>query len=107
MKNAQGVETIVKRFDVKVQTTSSTASPSSVAPTSAPQAASDPKVAELQKLLTKRGFYTGKVDGVLTQETRNATIRAQNFYTISPADGSPSNALIDKLNSDTFISEGN
>ena len=73
-----------------------------------PQAsASDPQVLTLQNLLIKRGFYNGKADGVLTGETRNAIVRAQNFYTISPADGSPSNKLIDSLSKDTFISEGN
>jgi peptidoglycan hydrolase-like protein with peptidoglycan-binding domain len=68
---------------------------------------SDAQVLELQNLLAKRGFYNGKIDGALTGETRNAIIRAQNFYTISPADGSPSNKLADSLSKDTFISEGN
>jgi peptidoglycan hydrolase-like protein with peptidoglycan-binding domain len=76
------------------------------APTSAP-AAADPQVVALQNLLVKRGFYNGKVDGVLSGETRNAIVRAQNFYTITPADGSPSNKLVDSLSKDTFISEGN
>ncbi|MEA5479535.1 peptidoglycan-binding protein [Pseudanabaena galeata UHCC 0370] len=84
-----------------------------VQPTTAPVAqpttptTANTQVSELQKLLTQRGFYTGKVDGVLSGETRNAIVRAQNFYTISPADGSPSNKLIDSLTKDTFISEGN
>ena len=83
-----------------------------VQPTTAPAqptapAAANTQVSELQRLLAQRGFYTGKVDGVLSGETRNAIIRAQNFYTISPADGSPSNKLIDSLSKDTFISEGN
>ncbi|BBC26082.1 peptidoglycan-binding domain-containing protein [Pseudanabaena sp. ABRG5-3] len=69
--------------------------------------ASNAQVLELQKLLSKRGFYNGKADGVLTAETRNAIVRAQNFYTITPADGAPSNKLIDSLSKDTFISEGN
>lgn len=69
--------------------------------------ASDAQVLELQNLLAKRGFYNGKIDGVLSGETRNAIVRAQNFYTLSPADGSPSNKLIDSLSKDTFISEGN
>ena len=72
-----------------------------------PAATANTQVSELQRLLAQRGFYTGKVDGVLSGETRNAIIRAQNFYTISPADGSPSNKLIDSLSKDTFISEGN
>ena len=73
-----------------------------------PQATvSDAQVLELQNLLAKRGFYNGKIDGALTGETRNAIIRAQNFYTISPEDGSPSNKLADSLSKDTFISEGN
>jgi peptidoglycan hydrolase-like protein with peptidoglycan-binding domain len=72
-----------------------------------PAASANTQVSELQRLLAQRGFYTGKVDGVLSGETRNAIIRAQNFYTISPADGSPSNKLIDSLSKDTFISEGN
>ncbi len=76
--------------------------------TATPQAsASNAQIVELQKLLAKRGFYNGKTDGVLTAETRNAIVRAQNFYTITPADGSPSNKLIDSLSKDTFISEGN
>ena len=83
-----------------------------VQPTTAPAqptapAAANTQVSELQRLLAQRGFYTGKVDGVLSGETRNAIVRAQNFYTISPADGSPSNKLIDSLSKDTFISEGN
>lgn len=78
-----------------------------VAQPTAPAAAANTQVSELQRLLAQRGFYTGKVDGVLSGETRNAIIRAQNFYTISPADGSPSNKLIDSLSKDTFISEGN
>ena len=68
---------------------------------------SDAQVLELQNLLAKRGFYNGKIDGALSGETRNAIVRAQNFYTISPADGSPSNKLADSLSKDTFISEGN
>jgi peptidoglycan hydrolase-like protein with peptidoglycan-binding domain len=68
---------------------------------------SDAQVLELQNLLAKRGFYNGKIDGTLSGETRNAIVRAQNFYTISPPDGSPSNKLVDSLSKDTFISEGN
>ncbi len=78
-----------------------------VAQPTAPSATANTQVSELQRLLAQRGFYTGKVDGVLSGETRNAIVRAQNFYTISPADGSPSNKLIDSLSKDTFISEGN
>ncbi|NUN64111.1 hypothetical protein HCU40_04935 [Pseudanabaena biceps] len=80
------------------------------APQAAPPqtTASNSQVLELQNLLTKRGFYTGKADGVLTGETRNAIIRAQNFYSISPADGSPSSKLVESLSKDSFISaEGN
>jgi peptidoglycan hydrolase-like protein with peptidoglycan-binding domain len=76
-------------------------------PTTAPAATANTQVSELQQLLAQRGFYTGKVDGVLSAETRNAIVRAQNFYTISPADGALSNKLIDSLSKDTFISEGN
>lgn len=76
-------------------------------PTTAPAATATTQVSELQRLLAQRGFYTGKVDGVLSGETRNAIIRAQNFYTITPADGALSNKLIDSLSKDTFISEGN
>lgn len=79
------------------------------APSAPPQTtASNSQVVELQNLLAKRGFYTGKADGVLTGETRNAIIRAQNFYSISPADGSPSSKLVESLSKDSFISaEGN
>ncbi|PZU99902.1 MAG: hypothetical protein DCE90_01020 [Pseudanabaena sp.] len=73
----------------------------------APAPAANSQTLELQNLLTERGFYNGKADGVLSGETRNAIVRAQNFYTISPADGSPSNKLIESLKKDTFISEGN
>ena len=89
-------------------TTTPAAQPTApVAQPTTPAAAANTQVSELQRLLAQRGFYTGKVDGVLSGETRNAIIRAQNFYTISPADGSPSNKLIDSLSKDTFISEGN
>jgi peptidoglycan hydrolase-like protein with peptidoglycan-binding domain len=85
----------------KVQpTTAATPAPASTT-------TSNSQVSELQRLLTQRGFYNGKADGVLSGETRNAIVRAQNFYTVSPADGSPSNKLIDVLSKDTFISEGN
>ncbi|MEI6063895.1 MAG: peptidoglycan-binding protein, partial [Pseudanabaena sp. ELA748] len=73
----------------------------------APATSSNGQVSQLQTLLAQRGFYTGKVDGVMSGETRNAIVRAQNFYTISPADGLPSNKLVDSLTKDTFISEGN
>ncbi|MDX2255544.1 MAG: peptidoglycan-binding protein [Pseudanabaenaceae cyanobacterium bins.39] len=73
----------------------------------ATSADSNPQIIELQNLLTKRGFYNGKPDGVLNDETRNAITRAQNFYTISPADGSPSSKLVENLSKDTFLSEGN
>ncbi|WP_055073988.1 peptidoglycan-binding protein [Pseudanabaena sp. 'Roaring Creek'] len=76
------------------------------APTPAASNTGNPQITELQRLLTQRGFYNGKADGVLSAETRNAIVRAQNFYTITPADGSPSNKLIDSLSKDTFISEG-
>lgn len=76
-------------------------------PAPASTTTSNSQVSELQRLLTQRGFYNGKADGVLSGETRNAIVRAQNFYTVSPADGSPSNKLIDVLSKDTFISEGN
>ena len=76
-------------------------------PTAAPATSSNVQVSQLQTLLAQRGFYTGKVDGVMSGETRNAIIRAQNFYTISPADGLPSNKLVESLTKDTFISEGN
>ena len=78
-----------------------------VAQPTTPATTANTQVSELQRLLAQRGFYTGKVDGVLSGETRNAIVRAQNFYTISPADGTPSNKLIDSLSKDTFISEGN
>ena len=97
----------------QVQPTTAAATPKPAATSVAvatPQAqptVSDAQVLELQNLLAKRGFYNGKIDGALSGETRNAIVRAQNFYTISPADGSPSNKLADSLSKDTFISEGN
>jgi peptidoglycan hydrolase-like protein with peptidoglycan-binding domain len=97
-----------------IQVTPKPTTPAAAQPTTAPVAqptapatTANTQVSELQRLLAQRGFYTGKVDGALSGETRNAIIRAQNFYTISPADGSPSNKLIDSLSKDTFISEGN
>ncbi|CAN1209078.1 Peptidoglycan binding-like domain-containing protein [Tumidithrix helvetica PCC 7403] len=64
-------------------------------------------VAEIQQLLSQRGFYTGAADGVLSNETKNAIIRAQNFYALTPADGSPSAALVDSLKKDPFVVGGN
>ena len=97
----------------QVQPTTAAATPKPAATSVAvatPQAqptVSDAQVLELQNLLAKRGFYNGKIDGALSGETRNAIVRAQNFYTISPADGSPNTKLVDSLSKDTFISEGN
>jgi hypothetical protein len=63
---------------------------------------------ELQSLLTKRGFYTGKIDGTLSGEVRNSIVRAQDYYTISPRNGAPSKQLIDELKKDTYtITEDN
>ena len=81
-----------------------TPQPAPAAPRPAATTASNPQVTEIQNLLAKRGFYNGKVDGVLSGETRNAIVRAQNYYTIAPADGAPSNKLMDSLSKDTFIS---
>jgi peptidoglycan hydrolase-like protein with peptidoglycan-binding domain len=78
--------------------------PAPAAPQPAAITASNTPITELQNLLAKRGFYNGKVDGVLSGETRNAIVRAQNFYTIAPADGAPSNKLVESLSKDTFIS---
>ncbi len=91
----------------KVQETPQPSTASQPKPPTA-SSANDVQVLELQRLLTQRGFYSGKADGVLTAETRNSIVRAQNFYIISPADGSPSNKLIDSLSKDQFISaDGN
>jgi peptidoglycan hydrolase-like protein with peptidoglycan-binding domain len=64
-------------------------------------------VAEIQQLLAQRGFYTGASDGVLSNETKNAILRAQNFYALTPADGNPSAALVDSLRKDPFVVGGN
>lgn len=102
------IQVIPKPTTPAVQPTTATATaPAPAQPTTAPAATANTQVSELQRLLAQRGFYTGKVDGVLSGETRNAIIRAQNFYTITPADGALSNKLIDSLSKDTFISEGN
>jgi peptidoglycan hydrolase-like protein with peptidoglycan-binding domain len=60
-------------------------------------------IADLQKLLSQRGFYTGTINGSLGQETKNAIIRAQNFYGLTPADGSPNSRLTDNLNRDPYV----
>ena len=102
------IQVIPKPTTPAVQPTTAPAPATAPAqPTTAPAATATTQVSELQRLLAQRGFYTGKVDGVLSGETRNAIIRAQNFYTITPADGALSNKLIDSLSKDTFISEGN
>jgi peptidoglycan hydrolase-like protein with peptidoglycan-binding domain len=64
-------------------------------------------VTEIQQLLAQRGFYTGASDGVLSNETKNAILRAQNFYALTPADGNPSAALVDSLRKDPFVVGGN
>ena len=91
----------------QAQPTPAQSTPAQSATPSVQTSASNAQVLELQRSLIKRGFYNGKADGVLNGETRNAIVRAQNFYTISPADGAPSNKLIDSLSKDPFISEGN
>jgi peptidoglycan hydrolase-like protein with peptidoglycan-binding domain len=65
----------------------------------------EPQVLELQRLLAKRGFYNGQANGVLNGETRNAIVRAQNFYAVNPADGTPSQALVENLSKDTFVAD--
>ena len=60
-------------------------------------------VSDVQRLLAMRGFYTGQVDGVLSQETKNAISRAQSFYGINPADGSLSSTLTASLNRDPYV----
>ena len=56
-------------------------------------------VFEVQVLLKEKGFYNGDINGLLTNETRNAIVRAQKFYQISPANGLPNKKLIDSLKS--------
>ncbi len=65
----------------------------------------EPQVLELQRLLAKRGFYNGQANGVLNGETRNAIVRAQNFYAVNPADGTPSQVLVENLSKDTFVAD--
>jgi len=104
-------ETQVQQPQVQPTTAAATPKPAAtsvaVATPQSQPTVSDAQVLELQNLLAKRGFYNGKIDGALSGETRNAIVRAQNFYTISPADGSPNPKLVDSLSKDTFISEGN
>ncbi len=59
-------------------------------------------VAQVQTLLAKRGFYQGAIDGVLGTETRNAIVRAQNFYGLTPTNGEPSTTLLASLQADPF-----
>ncbi len=65
------------------------------------------QVSELQGLLTTRGFFTGSSTGVLDSETKNAIVRAQSFYGLTPADGELSPGLVDSLNRDPFIAKDN
>lgn len=100
------IENYINRNNTISNTTTPPSVPTTPAPTT-PIIKTDNTVLELQRLLAKRGFYNGKIDGVLSGETRNAIVRAENFYKIIPPTGSPSAKLINGLNSDTFISEGN
>ncbi len=65
------------------------------------------QVSELQSLLATRGFFTGSSTGMLDNETKNAIVRAQSFYGLTPADGELSTALVDSLNRDPFIAKDN
>lgn len=65
------------------------------------------KVSELQSLLATRGFFTGSTTGVMDNETKNAIMRAQSFYGLTPADGDPSSALVESLNRDPFVAKDN
>lgn len=51
---------------------------------------------ELQRLLIRRGFDTGGVDGVIGANTR-AAVRAFQKHSGLPADGYPTRALLDRL----------
>ncbi|WP_019499111.1 peptidoglycan-binding protein [Pseudanabaena sp. PCC 6802] len=65
------------------------------------------QVSDLQKLLATRGFFTGSTTGVMDNETKNAIMRAQSFYGLTPADGDPSSALVESLNRDPFVAKDN
>jgi peptidoglycan hydrolase-like protein with peptidoglycan-binding domain len=65
------------------------------------------RVLELQKLLATRGFFTGSTTGVMDNETKNAIMRAQSFYGLTPADGDPSSSLVESLNRDPFVAKDN
>jgi peptidoglycan hydrolase-like protein with peptidoglycan-binding domain len=65
------------------------------------------QVSELQKLLSTRGFFTGSTTGVMDNETKNAIMRAQSFYGLTPADGDPSSTLVESLNRDPFVAKDN
>ena len=55
-----------------------------------------PELKELQQLLAKRGFDVGKIDGVVGASTRVA-IRAMQIKFGLPADGYPSDELLDRM----------
>jgi peptidoglycan hydrolase-like protein with peptidoglycan-binding domain len=59
-----------------------------------PFSAADSK--QMQRLLQRRGYDVGKVDGVIGAATRNAIRETQLQYGL-PADGYPSQALLRKL----------
>jgi peptidoglycan hydrolase-like protein with peptidoglycan-binding domain len=54
------------------------------------------QVAELQRLLTRRGYDAGEADGKLGQRTRAAVRKAQVKFGL-PADSYPSNQLFMRL----------
>jgi peptidoglycan hydrolase-like protein with peptidoglycan-binding domain len=84
-----------------------TASASSPTVNTKSSASKNVQVSELQSLLTTRGFFTGSSTGVMDNETKNAIVRAQSFYGLTPADGELSSALVDSLNRDPFIAKDN
>jgi lytic murein transglycosylase len=57
-----------------------------------------PETKELQQLLARRGFDVGKIDGVIGASTRDA-IRTMQIKFGLPADGYPSEELLNRLRS--------
>jgi peptidoglycan hydrolase-like protein with peptidoglycan-binding domain len=67
-----------------IRNRSGTTTTTTTTPTEEPTTPTGPAVADLQKVMTRLGFYTGPIDGVYSEETTAAVIEMQKALGVTP-----------------------